>query len=179
MQKQLGAPPLILGAGGFGRQLADWLAAEGYGEAEFLDDNALSGAGFTVLGKLADYEQYAVQHQPRAAFVGLGNNALRCELLEKLRAAGYDTPVFISAKAAVSPSAALGAGTVVLPFAYVGAGAVVGAGCILNAGAVVDHNTRLGAGVHVAPGGIVKAGAMVDDFAKVDSGEIIRSPWEK
>lgn len=32
--------PLILGKGGFGRQLADWLSAEGWGEAEFLDDNA-------------------------------------------------------------------------------------------------------------------------------------------
>ena len=32
--------PLILGKGGFGRQLADWLSAEGWGEAEFLDDNS-------------------------------------------------------------------------------------------------------------------------------------------
>ena len=32
--------PLILGKGGFGRQLADWLSAEGWGEADFLDDNA-------------------------------------------------------------------------------------------------------------------------------------------
>lgn len=32
--------PLILGKGGFGRQLADWLSAEGWGEAEFLDDSA-------------------------------------------------------------------------------------------------------------------------------------------
>ena len=32
--------PLILGKGGFGRQLADLLSAEGWGEAEFLDDSA-------------------------------------------------------------------------------------------------------------------------------------------
>ena len=42
----------------------------------------------------------------------------------------------------------------------------------------MDHNAQLGRGVHVAPGGIVKAGAEVAEFAKVDSGEIIRSPWE-
>ena len=35
--------PLILGKGGFGRQLADWLSAEGWGEAEFLDDSAPGG----------------------------------------------------------------------------------------------------------------------------------------
>ena len=37
--------PLILGKGGFGRQLADWLSAEGWGEAEFLDDSAPGGPG--------------------------------------------------------------------------------------------------------------------------------------
>ena len=51
-------------------------------------------------------------------------------------------------------------------------------GCIVNAGAIVDHNAHLGRGVHVAPGGIVKASAEVTDFGKVDSGEIVRSPWE-
>ena len=39
-------------------------------------------------------------------------------------------------------------------------------------------NAHLGRGVHVAPGGIVKASAEVADFGKVDSGEIVRSPWE-
>ena len=49
---------------------------------------------------------------------------------------------------------------------------------MINAGAIVDHNAHLGRGVHVAPGGIVKASAEVADFGKVDSGEIVRSPWE-
>ena len=42
----------------------------------------------------------------------------------------------------------------------------------------MDHNAHLGRGVHVAPGGIVKASAEVAEFGKVDSGEIVRSPWE-
>lgn len=32
--------PLILGRGGFGTQLNDWLLDEGWGSADFLDDNA-------------------------------------------------------------------------------------------------------------------------------------------
>ena len=31
--------PLILGRGGFGTQLNDWLMDEGWGSADFLDDN--------------------------------------------------------------------------------------------------------------------------------------------
>lgn len=59
-----------------------------------------------------------------------------------------------------------------------GAGVHLGVGCIVNAGAIVDHDAALGRGVHVAPGGIVKAGAVVAEYAKVDSGEVVRSPWE-
>lgn len=166
--------PLILGKGGFGRQLADWLAEDGWGNAEFLDDNAPGCAG-----KLLDYADPALLKPGRPAFVALGNNQLRLTLLQKLAAAGYETPVYISQAASVSPSAVLEPGCVILPQAYVGAGAHLGMGCILNAGAIVDHDATLGRGVHVAPGGIVKAGAQVAESSKVDSGEIIRSPWEQ
>ena len=146
--------PLVLGRGGFGTQLNDWLM-----------DEPLRRMRLSL-------------KRGRPAFVALGDNALRVELLQKLAAAGYATPVFISDAASVSPSAVLEPGCIILPQAYVGADAHLGVGCIVNAGAIVDHNAQLGRGVHVAPGGIVKAGAEVAEFAKVDSGEIIRSPWE-
>lgn len=165
--------PLILGKGGFGRQLADWLAEDGWGQAEFLDDSAPG-----CVGTLHDYADPALLKPGRAAFVALGNNELRVTLLQKIAAAGYATPVYISDAASVSPSAVLEPGCVILPQAYVGAGAHLGTGCIVNAGAIVDHDAVLGRGVHVAPGGIVKAGAEVAPLSKVDSGEIIRSPWE-
>lgn len=147
--------PLILGRGGFGTQLNDWLMDEGWGSADFLDDNAPD-----AVGGLRDYVDPAILKRGRPAFVALGDNKLRVELLQKLAAAGYSTPVFISDAASVSPSA------------------VLEPGCIVNAGAIVDHNAHLGRGAHVAPGGIVKASAEVAEFGKVDSGEIVRSPWE-
>lgn len=172
-EKMFSRRPLILGRGGFGRQLADWLEADGWGSAEFLDDTAPG-----CVGSLRDYADPALLKPGRPAFVALGDNELRVALLQKVAAAGYATPVYISADASVSPSAVLEPGCVVLPQAYVGAGAHLAAGCIINGGAIVDHDAVLGRGVHVAPGGIVKAGAQVADFTKVDSGEIIRSPWE-
>ena len=165
--------PLILGCGGFGTQLNDWLMDEGWGSADFLDDNAPD-----AVGGLRDYVDPAILKRGRPAFAALGDNKLRVELLQKLAAAGYSTPVFISDAASVSPSAVLEPGCIILPQAYVGAGAHLGVGCIVNAGAIVDHNAHLGRGVHVAPGGIVKASAEVAEFSKVDSGEIVRSPWE-
>lgn len=171
---------LILGRGGFGRQLADWLLASGVRAEQllFLDDNAPGCAG-----PLADYLSPVLLEGCRAAYVALGDNRLRVAYLQKLAKAGYPLPVFAAKTeggptAAVSPSAQLGFGTVVLPLAYVGAGVKAGAGCIINAGAIVDHDVTLGRGVHIAPGAIVKAGASVPDFAKVESGEVIPSPWQ-
>ena len=131
-----------------------------------------------AVGGLRDYPDPAILHPGRPAFVALGDNKLRVELLQKLTAAGYATPVFISDAASVSPSAVLEPGCIIMPRAYVGAGVHLGVGCIVNAGAIVDHDAALGRGVHVAPGGIVKAGAEVAEYAKVDSGEVVRSPWE-
>ncbi len=165
---------LVLGRGGFGKQLGEMLADTGWGSPVYLDDNAPDCAG-----TLRDFVDPELQRRCPNAFVAIGDNNLRRDLLQKLRAAGYQLPVFIHPAAEVCESAHLGVGTVVLPFAFVGANAVTGAGCLLNVGSIVDHDARLGTAVHVAPGGIVKAGAEVPDFAKVDSGEIVRSPWEK
>ena len=164
---------LVLGKGGFGRQLAELLLKSGgYNEVLFLDDAAPGCAG-----RLRDFYDPALKAQCRAAYVGIGNNPLRVELLQKLRAAGYQTPSFLHPKAVVCPSARIGQGCIVMPLAFVGANTAVGVGCILNAGAILDHDAALGDGVHLAPGAIVKAGAAVEACAKVDSGEIIRSPW--
>lgn len=165
---------LILGKGGFGTELAELLTATGmYEKVLFLDDSAPDCAG-----RLADLERPDLRALCTDAFAAVGNNALRLELIGRLRAAGYSLPVFVHPRAFVCPSARLGEGTVVLPLCWVGARTVAGTGCILNAGASIDHDAVLEDGVHAAPGAIVKAGARLERCAKVDSGEVIRSPWE-
>ena len=164
---------LILGKGGFGTQLAELLLQSGrYDGAVFLDDNAPGCAG-----RLADLDRTDLLAACPDAFAAVGSNPFRLELLRRLSGAGYRLPVFVHPAAVVAPSAALGPGTVVLPFCFVGAAVRTGQGCILNAGAIIDHNAVLGDGVHAAPGAIVKAGAAVEACTKVESGQIIRSPW--
>lgn len=164
---------LVLGHGGFGVQLGELLQSAGYGPVCHLDD------GDPACRPFADYADLALRAQYPSALVALGSNALRQSWLQKLAQAGYRVPVFVHAAAVVSPTARLGGGTVVLPFAYVGAGARLGEGCIVNAGAIIDHNASLGDACHAAPGAIIKAGASVEARQKIDSGCVIRSPWER
>ena len=124
---------LILGRGGFGTELAELLTGTGlYQKVYFLDDGAPDCAG-----RLDDLERPDLRALCPDAFAAVGNNALRLDLLRRLREAGYNLPVFVHPRAFVCPSAQLGEGTVVLPLCWVGARTVAGMGCILNAGASI------------------------------------------
>lgn len=101
--------------------VAETAAACGYGQIAFLDDNDPNVSGkITELDKFRDcYEE---------CFVGIGNNRLRLELLQKAEASGFKLPVLIHPTAYVSGSARIQKGTIIEPMAVVNSHAMVGAG---------------------------------------------------
>lgn len=165
---------LILGAGGFGKVMREAACASGqYAEITFLDDNQ-SG-----IGKCENYLLPAMRERFKAAYPAFGANALRTNWVERLLAAGYSVPVFVHARAYVSPSAVLGAGAVVLPGAVVNTGCKIGRACIINIGALLDHGCTLEAGVHLAPGAIVKANNHIAANVKIESGVVLERYTER
>lgn len=165
---------LILGAGGFGRQVFELAREAGEFEAiAFLDDNSQDPR---VVGRLGDY--LALKGAYTHALAAIGNNPLRLEWGEKLKEVGYILPTLCHPAAYVSPSAQIGEGSVVLPLACLMASVKVGRCCIVNTGSVADHDSRLEDGCHLGVKAIVKAGATLPSLTKLDAGEILRSPWE-
>ena len=163
---------LILGAGGYGRTVAE--AAAGHLATAFLDD-----ASPLALAPCARYAEFVGEYA--FAYPAFGDNALRAQWLQKLKAAGFRLPVLRHAQSFVSPSAVLAPGSVVLAMACVGTGSMVEEGAILNLGAILDHDCTLGACAHLAPGAVVKAGNCVPPQAKIDSGCVLgraAMPWK-
>ena len=160
---------ILLGAGGYGRTIADVARQTGrYTAVAFLDDNA---AGPAILGKCSDYAAFA--DGDTQMYPAFGNNAGRLAWLDKLKAAGIPVPTLVHPTAYVSPEAALAEGVMVLPLAVVNTECRVERGCIVNCGAVVDHGCVLEQGVHVSPGAIVKAENRIPAGSKIESGEVI------
>lgn len=156
---------LIIGAGGHGKVVAEIAADCGYKNIAFLDDNSSDAIGrLDDLDKLKDKYEYA--------FVGIGNNTFRDQLIEKLEACGYKIPVLVHPTAYISRTARIGQGTVVEPKAIVNAHTVVGAGGIISVGAIVDHDVVIGPCCHINAGAIVKAGATVEAYTKLEAGEV-------
>lgn len=157
---------LIIGAGGHGKVVAEIASACGYDKVVFLDDNSSEAIG--KINELENFKNYFEE-----AFVGIGNNAVRKELIYKLEDTGYKIPVLIHPTAYISKSAKISAGTVIEPHAVVNANSIIGKGCIVSVGAIVDHNSVLQDYVHVNAGSIISAGANIKTYKKVEAGEVI------
>lgn len=160
---------LILGAGGYGRTVAETAQAMGgFGRIIFLDDSLRGAEIFGRCAKAAEYRGKFCY-----AYPAFGDNTLRADWLGRLEAMGYELPVLKHPRAYISPSARIAAGAVVLALAAVGTNTVISRGAIVNMGAIVDHDCTVGACAHLAPGAIIKAGNNVPARMKVDSGCVV------
>lgn len=160
---------LILGAGGTGRDLVDWLpeleaAGHPLEVAGFLDDDpAKQGktiAGIRVIGPLS-----AAGRDPAVRLVdALGSPRTfraRAGVTGMLPDDRFVTVVHPSAR--LSRGATIGAGTLVYPFAFVGPDVRIGRHVTILSHAAINHDTTLGEftilASHVALGGHVTIGA--------------------
>ncbi len=162
---------IILGAGGFGRTIADLARQSGrYSSIQFLDDRATGGP---ILGTCQDFCKFL---SPNTEFYpAFGCNELRLTWLDRLEASGAALATLVHSTAYVSPEATLEPGTAVLPGAILNTGTVLRRGCILNCGAIIDHSCVLEEGVHVCLGAIVKAGNRLKRCSKIEAGRVIEN----
>ena len=163
---------LILGAGGYGKTIADVAGQlECYRTIFFLDDGQEIGSH--ILGKCEEFLQFAdTQTDVYPAF---GNNEIRLSWIERLEIHGLHVPTLVHPTAYVSPTATLHSGVAVLPKAVVNTNVTVKTGCIINIGALSDHDSVIEEGCHLAPGAIVKAENRIPAVSKIDSGTVIEN----
>ena len=155
---------LVIGAGGHAKVVIEAARAAGHHVVGLI---APDPVGTRVLGAavLGDDDILARLHAGGLveAVVALGDNRRRDAMQAVLQSLGYALPPIVHPTAWLSPSARLGAGTVVLQQAAISAEAMIGCGVIINSAAVVEHDAEIGDFAHVAPGvalaGRVRIGA--------------------
>ena len=136
---------VIVGAGGFGREMVAWARQSLQWEREWtlkglLDDNpaALAGKGATApwLGSIQD-------HTPREdeVFVcAIGVPAIKRRVSELLAARGARFTRLVHRSAVVGDNVEMGDGVVLCPYAVVSANNRLGRGVAINLHSSVDHD---------------------------------------
>lgn len=154
---------VILGAGGYGKTVADVAHQLGY-TTIVLDDA-------DPVHSLSTFSSYIDEH---TYFIpAFGNNAFRLEWINRIEESSGQLATLIHPKAYVSPTTIISPGTVILPHAIVNTDVVVGKGCIINLGAIVDHGCILEEGVHICLGAIVKGENRIEKCSKIEAGEVL------
>lgn len=157
---------LILGAGGHGQVVYEIATDCGYQQIDYLDDNSN-----LAIGKIGDMARFKETYEE--LIVGIGNNRVRKELMQKAREIGFKVATLIHPTAYISRSATIEEGVVIEPRAIVNAHTTIGLGSIVSVGAIVDHDVIVGECCHINTGAIVKAGAQIPGYQKLEAGEVV------
>ena len=168
---------LIIGAGGFGRSVADAiLSGARYAVAGFVDDRGPELGlvlGHAVLGRLADLQ--SLRSQCALVLVAIGDNATRRAVWQLARASGFEPATLVHPRAFVSAHASVGAGAMIMAGAVIGTEARIGQGVIVNAAAVVDHHAQVGDFAHLGVGACMGGAAVLGAGAWLAEGTVIRA----
>ncbi len=140
---------LIVGAGGFGREVEIWATDVASIRADwhligFLDDNSNALVGkrsrLRVLGSVSDF----VPTDDTLLVIAVGSPAIRRELHLELSARGARFANVIHPTAVVARNAELGTGIVLAPYSVVSSDTRLGDSVVLNFHALVQHDAVLG-----------------------------------
>jgi len=97
----------------------------------------------------------------------------RRALCQALLARGATCPPLVHPEAHISPSARLGAGTVVSAGVVVQQDAAIGRFCLLNTGCTIDHDNVVGDFTSVSPGAHTAGGVTIGEEAFIGLGALV------
>lgn len=103
--------------------------------------------------------------------ISIGNNEIRKKVVENFN--GNFHPAIIHPSAAISPSATILNGTVVMANASINSSAKVGEHCIINTGATVEHDCILNNFVHISPNAALAGDVEVGEGSHIGIGAVV------
>ena len=162
---------VIVGAGGFGREVA-WVIERinavkpTFEILGFCDDAADKRDGacgtYPLLGAFGKIkERFGLV----GFFCAIGNNRVRQAVMADARAQGHKPVTIVDVCAVVAPDVRLGAGSFVGIGSVVSVGATIGEGVIVNHQICVGHDVAVGDFAQLCPGVCVSGGCEIGEGA--------------
>ena len=174
-------PLVILGAGGFGRELLDVVkASNAAGDSDFevlgvLDDGTpdpgrLERVGVVLLGTTRAASSLPAE---TVYVIGIGAPAARAELDRRMSDAGLEAAVVVHPRATIGADVHLGGGTVVCAGAVLTTNIRTGRHCQVHVNATIGHDCVLGDRVTVLPCAAVSGDVLLSDDVTVGTSSCV------
>lgn len=154
-------PLVIIGAGGFGREVAA-LAESIYDDEGFtykvrgmIDDKATGSTveGFPILGNM---EWLLAQKEKPFVACGIGNPGTRSAIINRLEGHGFEFPTLVSPTARKNGrNVSIGEGTIVCENCVLAVNTKIGRHVILNLSCTVGHDTVIEDFASIMPGAMI------------------------
>jgi len=172
----------VVGAGGFGRETLDVIAAINRASDSFrvlgvVDDSPsavnlgrLEASGSAWLGTAAEV---IATHAPAGYALAIGDPTARRTVAGAFEAAGWQAVTLIHPAAVLGSVAAIGAGCIICGGVQLSTNTRLGRFVQLNPNATIGHDTDLGDFVSVNPAAVVSGEVRIDPEVLVGAGAVI------
>lgn len=172
------SPIVVVGAGGFGRETLDVLAALGRPSAGVVDDRPspediirLRHRGIPYLGPIEGW--ISSDSKENDYVVAIGDPTVRRLVCERISRYGQVAEAIVHPAATIGTMALLSPGTVICAGARISTNVRTDVHTHINANATIGHDTSLDAYVSVNPGAIVSGSVHLASGALVGAGATV------
>ena len=174
MGKKVISKTIILGAGGFGREVADTLrSVKNSVDIFFLDDSMECGAiinGIEVLGKLSDLPTF-YQEQIQV-YIGIANPDIRKRYIEQYSGT-CQLPPLIHPTAVISDYSVVSDASIIQAHTIVANNSIINPGVVLNAHSGIGHDVVVGSYSCISGGCDIAGGASLGESSFMGTGSRI------
>jgi UDP-perosamine 4-acetyltransferase len=171
---------VLIGAGGHAKVVLD--AARSAKDVDVIAvvdaKKELAGTRFEGVEVIGDESALPKARERGATAIVLGVGSIdvgdrRQALYERVARLGFDLPPIVHRTAVISPTATLGAASVVFAGVVVNPSARVGTNVILNTASIIEHDVRIGDHSHISPGAHLAGGVVVGERCHIGIGATI------
>ena len=164
---------VILGAGGFGREVATLLKDCGYQVPGFLDQLRKLPDGLPpVLGDDSLLETLLEQGVNNLA-IAVAEPEIRKKLFKKVKKMGFSLPAIVHPKAYVAESVSVKEGCIIYPMAVIMNGCRLRESCLINSNVSLGHDTEIGAFSNINPGARLGGNIVVGEQCYIGIGATV------
>lgn len=139
---------LIYGSGGLGRGIYEWITRNNYKEKweKIIFINDMEDEEDFYGTRKIHFESIPLYFNKDEVeiLIALGEPVNREKLYQKVKMDGYQLATYIDELATVSPTAQIGEGVIICPYALIDSQVSIGANTLIEHGCVIGHDTVIG-----------------------------------